>query len=295
MGFVGETFEEAEYIIAGQKPFEGYDLVAEYDLENFLELGENDLWKKELKFPHDVIIYFDDDVDLVFANSRPVDITNAGGINCVGCDFVIEFFNETDPIIEKFIRNENKLEEISNLGEEFTVEFLSDGKISDVKFIDELNYLSLNLNKDNQLVVMKIPLDLLLSPYHVYLTESDQEVMTDSDQIKKHEFGQNVTATHANLSFRGHVEGLIHVVGATEMEHEEQLLKIEKLTPKPAIKTDEDIVNQDDQIEDTGNDELYENWESGDSGSDNDNTIFFIIIGIVIIIIVVAIVKLKRN
>ncbi|MBT4325653.1 MAG: hypothetical protein HOD60_01920, partial [Candidatus Nitrosopelagicus sp.] len=37
IGFVGETFEEAEYIIAGQKTFAAYDLVAEYDLENFLE------------------------------------------------------------------------------------------------------------------------------------------------------------------------------------------------------------------------------------------------------------------
>lgn len=295
IGFVGETFEESEYIIAGQKPHSGYDLVAEYDLENFLELGENNLWKKQSQFPHDVIIYFDNEIDLVFVNSRPVDISNAGGINCVGCDVVIEFFNEKDPIVEKVTRNENKIEEISKFGEEFAVEFLSDGKISDVKFIDDLNYLSLNLNKENQLVVMKIPLDLLLSPYHVYFTESDQEVLAESDQIRKTEFGQNVTATHANLSFRGQMEGLIHVVGATEMEHEEQLLKIEKFTPKPTSKTDVDTINQDDEVEDIENDELYKKWENSNGDINNDNTIIFIIIGIVFVIIVGVIVKLKKN
>ena len=60
------------------------DLFVEYDLENFMEF-ENNLWSKEIKFLHDVMIMIDDDIDLIFVNSRPVDVTNAGGINCVGC------------------------------------------------------------------------------------------------------------------------------------------------------------------------------------------------------------------
>ena len=37
LGFVGETFEDSEFIIAGQKAFNAFDLHASYDLENFLE------------------------------------------------------------------------------------------------------------------------------------------------------------------------------------------------------------------------------------------------------------------
>ena len=55
MGFVGETFEDAEYIIAGQKASKAYDLHASYDLENYLELSDDGLWSKHIVFPHDVI------------------------------------------------------------------------------------------------------------------------------------------------------------------------------------------------------------------------------------------------
>ena len=46
---------------------------------------ENNLWSKEIKFPHDVMIMIDEDIDLVFVNSRPVDVTSVKGMNCVGC------------------------------------------------------------------------------------------------------------------------------------------------------------------------------------------------------------------
>ena len=41
-----------------------------------------------------------EEIDIVFVNSRPVDISNAGGINCMGCDLKIEFFL-LDPILKK--------------------------------------------------------------------------------------------------------------------------------------------------------------------------------------------------
>ena len=37
---------------------------------------ENNLWSKEIKFQHDVMIMMDDDIELVFVNSRPVDVNN---------------------------------------------------------------------------------------------------------------------------------------------------------------------------------------------------------------------------
>jgi len=306
MGFVGETFEDSEYVIAGQKTFRAYDLVVEYDLENFLEISDDGMWGKHIMFQHDVEIYIDDEIELIFANDRPVDIKGAGGINCMGCDIRIEFFDDEKPIVKKVIRNETKFEEISNTGEEFDLKFLSNGIINDLDYIKELNYFSFDVDKENQLFAITIPLDLLLPPYHVFLTDHDQEILVDSDQIRKTEYGK--TDTHANLSFKSHKEGVIHVVGATEMEHEKLLTKLEdKMLAEKAMETDksnsltEAIKKQsefseqtiDDEAEDDS-DEFYKNW--GESQNNNkDNTIIFIIIGIIAVIIVGIIIKVKKN
>ena len=294
MGFVGETFEESEYVIVGQKPFRAYDAVVEYDLENFLELSEDGLWKKVFQFDQDVKIFVDDEINLVFANGRPVDVSEAKGINCIGCDLVIEFFDEEKPIMKKIIRNETKLEEISNSGEEFILEFISDGTIGDVNYIHELNYFSFDANKENQLFLVKIPLDFLLSPYHVFLTETDQEILVDSDQIRKSEHGQ--TDTHANLSFKSNKEGVIHVLGATEMEHEKFLAKIQEKLDKSIKNEKLDDQNQNkEELEVESTDSLYENWESNNTDDNEDNTIIFIIIGVIAVIIIAIIIKLKKN
>ena len=295
IGFVGETFEEAEYIIAGQKSHTGYDLVAEYDLENFLELNDG-LWTKNFDFPHDVMIYVDDEVEIIFANSRPVDISGAGGVNCMGCNILIEFFDNTESITKTVIRTDTKFEEISNTGEEYSVEFLSDGAIGELKFIDELNYLSFDVNQENQLFLIKIPLDLLLSPYHVFLSEIDQDILVDSDQIRKSEFEQN--ATHANLSFRANMEGVIHIVGSTEMEHEKLLDKLQKRIPEPAKETIDGVKQSDEKLDDTTKEQLFEDWGDTSSNVNNneDNTMIFVIIGGAVIAVIIGIViKLKKN
>ena len=295
MGFVGETFEESEYIIAGQKAHAGYDLVAEYDLENFLELNDG-LWTKKFDFPHDVMIYVDDEVEIIFANSRPVDISDAGGVNCMGCNILIEFFDNPEPITKTVIRTDTRFEEISNTGEEYSIEFLSDGAIGELNFIDELNYLSFDVNQENQLFLIKIPLDLLLSPYHVFLSEIDQDILVDSDQIRKSEFEQN--ATHANLSFRANTEGVIHIVGSTEMEHEKLLDKLEKRIPEPAKETIENVKQSDEKLDDTTKEQLFEDWGDTSSNVNNneDNTMVFVIIaGVVIAVIIGIVIKLKKN
>ncbi|MBT5171342.1 MAG: hypothetical protein HOL90_03600 [Candidatus Nitrosopelagicus sp.] len=295
IGFVGETFEESEYIIAGQKAHAGYDLVAEYDLENFLELNDG-LWTKNFDFPHDVMIHVDDEVEIIFANSRPVDISDAEGVNCMGCNILIEFFDNSEPITKTVIRTDTKFEEISNTGEEYSIEFLSDGVIGELNFIDELKYLSFDVNQENQLFLIKIPLDLLLSPYHVFLSEIDQDILVDSDQIRKSEFEQN--ATHANLSFRANTEGVIHIVGSTEMEHEKLLDKLEKRIPEPVEEIIENVKKSDEELNDTTKEQLFEDWGDTSSNVNNneDNTMIFVIIGGVVIAVIIGIViKLKKN
>jgi len=292
-GFVGETFEDAKYIIAGQKPFGAYDLVAEYDLENFMELSEDGLWTKHFVFPHNVMILFDDEIKNIFVNSRGIDISGVGGINCMGCDLRVGYFDDDEPIIKKVVKTENKLEEISNTGEEFVLEFFSDGQIDKVKYIEELNYFTFNVNKENQLVWIKIPLDLLLSPYHVYLTDFDQEMLSESDKIRNSEFSQ--TETHANLSIQPRTEGIVHVVGSTEVEHMKQLEALEKRN-QPAVSEAKADVKADvkEEVENT-TEMFYESWENTGTNTNDDDTMLFVIVGILAVIIIGIIIKLKKN
>tara|TARA_Y100000590_G_scaffold151470_1_gene174042 strand:- start:252 stop:1433 length:1182 start_codon:yes stop_codon:yes gene_type:complete len=287
-GWTAETFEEAEYVIIGQKPFFGFDAIIEYDLENYMEF-ENGLWTKHFKFPHDIEIYMDDEINLVFANSRPVDVSEAKGINCVGCEIMIEYFADPKITTKTLIKNENKLEEISNTGEEFVLEFQSSEKIGDVKYVQEFNYLGFTV-KNEQIVSIKIPLGLLLSPYHVYLTEFDQEILIESDQIFKSEYGQ--TDTHANLVFKAPIEGVVHVVGGTEMEHEKLLEKIEKRVVE-ASKVPEPV--PEPIVEEENLTEFYEEWGESNANSNEDNLMIFVIVGIIAAIIIGVVIKLKKN
>ncbi len=296
MGFVGETFEESEYIIAGQKPYRAYDLVAEYDLENFLELNQYGMWEKHFVFPHDVEIFIDDEIDLVFVNSRPIDISEAGGINCRGCDMKLEFFDQPKSVERVIIKSENKFEELSNTGKEFVVDVLSDDDIDEIKFIDELNYFSFEVNRENQLYVLTIPLDLILSPYHVFLTEPGQEILMDSDQIRKTEFNQ--TETHAKLSFVANSEGLIHVVGSNEMEHQMLLEQLEKKKPQEKVTPEktEPEQSKEDNLDEVQTQQLYENWgQSNTSENDGNLILILIIIAVAIGIGIAVAIKKKKN
>ena len=87
-GVVGETFEESKYVVLKQK-LAGLDVVVEYDLKNFLIIKDN-LWFKEINFPFDIQMKFPEYMKNIFVNSRPIDISDASGINCIGCQMMLE-------------------------------------------------------------------------------------------------------------------------------------------------------------------------------------------------------------
>ena len=115
----------------------------------------------------------DDDIGLIFANSRPIDVSDAKGINCIGCNMILEYFDE-----EKF-----SSQEIFFGNDKFTIDFLSNGKISEIEFIGGgAQLLNFNVIGEDQLFVLKIPLEYLLNPFEVYFTENDD---MDLDQVDK--------------------------------------------------------------------------------------------------------------
>jgi len=299
-----ETFEDSKYIILNQK-LGNYDLIAEYTLDNFMEL-KNGLWAKELKFGGDVTVMIEDDIELIFANSRPVDVSDAKGINCIGCDMKLEYFGT-----EKF-----SSQEIFFSNDKFTIDFLSNGKISEMEFIGGgTQLLNFDVIDTDQLFVMKIPLEYLLNPYDIYFTEKDDTELDQIDKIRKSEFSQD--ETHVNVSFRTFGEGTVSIVGATPEEHQKKLDQIENIKarevereiiekekglalPIPGTKAASELADKSGQMneeEEVNKLSFANELEKGPIKNSDDNTmILIIIVGVILAGIIGGVVfKLKKN
>ena len=299
-----ETFEKSKYIILNQK-LGNYDLIAEYDLNNFMELKDR-LWGKNFLFSSDVMIMVDENIELIFVNSRPIDVSDAKGINCIGCGMTLEYFDD-----EKWYGKE-----ISSAEENFEIEFLSGEEISEIEFIEGgTQLLNFNVKDKDQLFVLKIPVENFLNPYEVYFTENDDTSLDQIDKIRKTEFSQD--ETHVNVSFRTFGEGTVSIVGATPEEHQKKLEQIENIKarevksqvieeekglalPIPGTKAASELAAKSGQMnEEEMVDELSfaDELEKGPVQNSDDNTIIVTIVAGIIIagIIGGVIFKLKKN
>jgi len=299
-----ETFEESKYIILNQK-LGNYDLIVEYTLNNFMELKDG-LWAKEMKFGWDVTVMIEDDIELIFANSRPIDVSEAKGINCIGCNMVLEYFDT-----EKF-----SSKEIPFSNDRFTIDFLSNGKISEMEFIGGgAQLLNFDVISEDQLFVLKIPLEYLLNPFEVYFTENDDMNLDQVDKIRKTEFSQD--ETHVNVSFRTFGEGIVSIVGATPEEHQKKLDQIENIKarevkneveekekglalPIPGTKAASELAEKSGQMnkEEMVNELSFsDDLKKGQVENSEDNTmILAIIVGVIIVGIIGGVIfKLKKN
>jgi len=297
-----ETFEDSKYIILNQK-LGNYDLIAEYTLDNFMKLKDG-LWTKELKFNEEVRVMIDDEIELIFANSRPIDVSGAKGINCIGCNMMLEYFNT-----EKF-----SSKEVTSSNDKFTIDYLTNEKISEFEFIEGgTQLLNFDVTSKDQLFVIKIPLEYLLNPYDVFFTEKDDTSLDQIDKIRKTEFSQD--NTHVNVSFRIAGEGVVSIVGATPEEHQKKLEQIESIKarevkseaiekekglalPIPGTKAASELASQSKQTNEEKMDELSfaDELNSQTTDSEDDMTIVVIISGIIIAGIIGGVVlKLKRN
>ena len=272
-----KTFEDSEYVILQMK-LRNYDLHVKYELKNFLEV-QNSLWMKNISLPTDVEILFDDRIDVVYTNSRPIDVSSSDGLNCIGCNMKLEFFNE-----EKFFVEEVITEEVEN-----EVKFWSNGQINNFEFNNEIREIYFKTEIEDQLITLEIPLDLILFPFEVYLTQEEDDILDQIDKIRKTEFGFNEDSV--KLSIRPTSVGEISIIGATQDEHNAVFEKV-LLEQKP-------IENPMEEIEESGekvsSQEVFESWGESTENKSPDYTIILAIIGIIAAIIIGAIIKIKKN
>ena len=271
------TFENSDYVILQQK-LRNYDLIVEYKLENFLQL-EDSLWKTDINFPTDVEIIFDENVDIAYINSRPIDISQADGINCIGCQMKLEFFNEKKFFVEEIIT-----EEVEN-----EIKFWSNGEINDFEFNYEIREIYFKIEKDDQLVTLEIPRDVILFPFEVYLTQEDDDILDQIDKIRKTEFDHNEDSV--KLSIRPASVGEVSIIGATQDKHDAMFEKtIEK---QESIENPMEVVEESERK--VTSQEIFESWEESTETKSPDYTIILVIMGIIAAIIIGIIIKIKKN
>jgi hypothetical protein len=169
------------------------DVIIEYDLEDVLFLKDG-MWQWNFLYLQTTTFFFPDGVDLVFINDRPFLLHDAKGISCHGCQALVEYRIDAPLILEK-ISWENR---------NFNLGIRSASEVSSVSFDQPSKSISFIVNEDKQLVTLIIQLELLWSPYEVFL---------DDQKILSHKFFSN--ETHAWLNIRPENSGNVQIIGTT--------------------------------------------------------------------------------
>lgn len=169
------------------------NVIIEYDLDDVL-FEKDGMWSWDFLYLQTTTFILPEGLDLVYVNSTPVMLQDAKGITCHGCQAKIEYVLDQPTKINK-VQWEDRT---------FNVGIRSVADVSSLNFDQARKSISFNVKEENQFITLVIPLDLLWSPYQVYL---------DDQKILKHEFFSN--QTHAWLNIRPETSGTIQIIGTT--------------------------------------------------------------------------------
>lgn len=169
-------------------------ILIEYDLSAVLT-EKNGLWSWQYRYAEieRSVFHFPDQVELVFANANPILLQDVHNIGCHGCEVLLEYVTNEKTEMQKIVWE----------GKEFDVGIRS---VEDVTLVFDQpsKSISFDLKKENQLVTLIIPLELLWNPYTVFL---------DDQKILKHEFLK--TDSHVWISVKPKSTGTVQIIGTS--------------------------------------------------------------------------------
>ena len=169
------------------------DVVVEYDLDDVLELKE-DFWTWDYSYRSLTEFIFPNNVNLILVNERPVFLGEKRGIRCHGCEATIQYV-KNDLFNFKEVQWEDR---------KFVLGILSLADISSFNFDQPTKKISFEVTEDNQHTIVNIPLELLWSPYEVFL--NDERIFVNEFYINE---------THAGINIRPDTSGTIEIIGTT--------------------------------------------------------------------------------
>ncbi len=202
---------EIQHAVAGQSIVTLFppeiNFGVEYDLKDVLILKDG-IWTWDFLYTESkngVDFYFPDEVDIVFANDRPVRIASAEGMRCHGCDMFLEYVID-EPIILKEVEWEEQ---------KFQVSIRTLDEINSFNFDQPTRRLSFENTQEDRFITIFIPLELLWSPYEVYLEEK---------KILNHEYYQN--DTHGWVNIKPKTVGTVEIIGISAIPEFSLLLPL---------------------------------------------------------------------
>ena len=167
--------------------------IVEYELKNVLN-EENNVFKWDFLYLQSTSFILPEGLEIIFVNERPVYLGDMKGINCHGCDMLLEY-----SINELKINQNVKWED-----EEFLVKMTSNSNIENFVFDQPSKSITFNVSEENRFVNTIIPLELLWGPYSVFL---------DDEKAFFQEYFNN--GTHVWVTMVPKTSGEVTIIGTT--------------------------------------------------------------------------------
>lgn len=168
-------------------------VLVDYDLPKAVTQVDG-LWTWHYVYPITTAFYLPEKVDLLFANTKPVNIGDHKGIRCHGCDILLEYELEKTETTKQVQWEDKK----------FDVRIITQTDITSFEFDQPNKKLSFDVSEADEYVTLIIPLELLWKPYEVFL---------DGEKILKHEFYSD--GKSAWLNFKPKQAGKIEIIGVS--------------------------------------------------------------------------------
>jgi hypothetical protein len=166
-------------------------IIVEYDLADELILKDN-VWTWDFLYLESTSFIFPEKVDLIFVNDRPVYLGEKNGINCHGCQMILEYSLDEPKLIR----------EINTGDKEFLIEIRTWAEINPTSFGPTPKGINFEVIGENNFVTTIIPIDFLSEPYQVFL---------DGEKIIFHENINN--ETHVWINMRPQSSGEVSITG----------------------------------------------------------------------------------
>ena len=174
------------------------NIVVQYDLDDVLVL-KNNVWTLDFRYLQTTNFIFPNEVDLVFANDKPVYLGEKKGIACHGCQMILEY-SINEPKILKNIKYNNK---------DFLIEIRSFAEIDGFNFNQLTKGINFHVNGENQFLTLIVPLQLLPESY---------DVLVDNERIYFHGYINN--GTHVWINVRSDTTGMVSIIDSKNTDQE---------------------------------------------------------------------------
>lgn len=169
------------------------DIIVEYGLPGGI-VQKDGVWTMDFSYGETTSFLVPDGTDLIFANGNPVYLGEKRGIACHGCSMLLEYVTDEPRIFESVAWGED----------EFLVEIRTLSGIERFEFDQPAKSIRFNVVDQDRFVTAVIPVELLGSPYSVFL---------DSEKTYFHEYINN--GTHVWINTRPDTGGQIEIIGTT--------------------------------------------------------------------------------